>query len=63
MQSQTSASASVSAHLESLRARHLALSNKIEAEQARPGSSDWYIRALKQQKLHLKETIEDIAKS
>lgn len=61
MPSQTHASASVSAHLEALKARHVALSNKIESEQTRPGTSDWYLRALKQQKLFLKETIEEVA--
>jgi len=48
------------ARVEALKARHTALSNKIELEQNRPGSSDWYLRALKQQKLHLKEEIEGL---
>ncbi len=52
--------AAISARVEALRTRHEALSNKIEMEQSRPGSSDWYLRALKQQKLHLKEEIEDL---
>jgi len=60
MQTQSHASA---ARLEALKSRHSALSNKIELEQRRPGSSDWYLRALKQQKLHLKEVIEGISKS
>ena len=60
---QTHASASVAAHLEALKARHMALSNKIESEQTRPGSNDWYLRSLKTQKLHLKEEIEQIAKA
>ena len=63
MPSQTNASASVSARLEALKARHMALSHKIESEQTRPGSSDWYLRALKQQKLHLKEEIEEFARA
>ncbi len=49
-----------SARLEALNARHIALSNKIEQEQSRPGSSDYILRALKRQKLHLKEQIEGI---
>lgn len=47
--------------LEALQARHRALSHKIEIEQSRPGSSDWYLKALKRQKLHLKEQIEGIS--
>jgi len=60
MQTQSHASA---ARLEALKSRHSALSNKIEIEQRRPGSSDWYLRALKRQKLFLKEEIEEIAKT
>jgi hypothetical protein len=52
---------SSASHLESLQARHRALAHKIELEQSRPGSSDWYLKALKTQKLHLKERIEGIA--
>lgn len=52
--------ASVS-RLEALKTRHSALSHKIELEQGKPGSNDWYLRALKRQKLHLKEEIEGIA--
>ena len=72
MQSQTLASAhvasshvssAVSARLEALQSRHEALSHKIDMEQRRPGTSDWYLRALKQQKLHLKEEIEGITGS
>lgn len=53
----------ISARVEALRSRHEALSNKIELEQGRPGTSDWYLRALKQQKLHLKEEIETLLSS
>lgn len=69
MQSQTLASANlasshvsaaVSSRLEALKTRHEALSHKIDEEQRRPGTSDWYLRALKQQKLHLKEEIEGL---
>ncbi len=57
-----SVSGSISAsRLEALKARHVALSNKIEMEQGRPGASDWYLSALKRQKLSLKEQIEGIS--
>ncbi len=46
--------------LESLQARHSALSRKIEIEQARPGSSDWFVKSLKRQRLHVKEQMEGI---
>ncbi len=49
---------STTARLESLQARHKALSAKIEQEQTRPGGNDYLLRSLKQQKLHLKEQIE-----
>lgn len=55
--------AAVAARVQALRSRHEALSNKIELEQSRPGSSDWYLRALKTQKLHLKEEIEALVSS
>ena len=50
-----------SAHLTALQARHKALSVKIEQEQTRPGGSDYLLRLLKRQKLHVKEQIEGIA--
>lgn len=46
---------------QALETRHAALARKIELEQSRPGVSDWYLKALKSQKLHLKEQIEGIA--
>jgi hypothetical protein len=49
-----------SASRETLLARHSAISQKIESEQSRPGSSDWLLKSLKRQKLHLKEQIEGI---
>lgn len=48
-------------HRQALEARHNAISHKIEEEQVRPGASDWYLKALKRQKLHLKEQIEGIS--
>lgn len=49
-----------SARLDALHQRHAAIASKIEQEQSRPGSSDYLLRLLKQQKLHLKEQIEGI---
>jgi hypothetical protein len=46
--------------LKSLEARHAALSQKIEFEQSRPGANDWLLKALKRQRLHVKEQIEGI---
>ena len=54
-------SASSTSRLDALKSRHAALTNKIELEQGRPGSSDWYLKALKRQRLHLKEQIEGIS--
>lgn len=53
--------ASSTAHIKALESRHAAISHKIELEQSRPGSSDWYLKALKRQRLHLKEQIEGIS--
>lgn len=50
-----------SSRRESLEARHAALDNKIRMEQSRPGANDWFISALKRQRLHVKEQIEGIA--
>ena len=48
---------SASPHLTQLRQKHEALSKKIEDEQQRPGSNDLEIRAMKKQKMRLKEEI------
>lgn len=50
-----------SAHIQALEVRHAAISHKIELEQSRPGASDWYLKALKRQKLYLKQQIEGIS--
>lgn len=52
---------SSTARLEALQARHNALDHQINLEQTRPGSSDYFLRLLKRQKLHLKEQIEGIS--
>ncbi len=48
-------------HLENLRNRHQALSNKIEKEYRNLACSDIYIRQLKVEKLKLKEEIQNIS--
>ena len=47
-------------HVEALKARHAALSGKIEQVQTMASVDDWYVRDLKRQKLRLKEEIEGI---
>ena len=54
-------SANSVSRLDALKSRHSALSHKIDIEQGRPGASDWIIRAMKRQRLHLKEQIEGIS--
>lgn len=53
--------ASSTARKQALESRHAAISHKIELEQSSPGASDWLIKSLKRQKLHLKEQIEGIS--
>lgn len=48
---------SVTAHVEELKRKHVALSEKVEKEQRSPGTSDFQIADLKRQKLKLKEEI------
>jgi hypothetical protein len=52
---------SVSSHLEELKRKHEALSDKVEAEQRSPGSSDLEIAEMKKEKLRLKEEIERLS--
>ncbi len=52
---------SSASRVQALQARHAALSHKIELEQSRPGSSDWFLKSLKRQKLRLKEQIESVS--
>lgn len=49
------------AHVEELRRKHQALSEKVEEEIRHPGSSDLHITELKKQKLKLKEEIERLS--
>lgn len=48
---------SASPHLTQLQQKHEALSKRIEDEEQRPGSDDLEIRAMKKQKMRLKEEI------
>ena len=52
---------SVSSHLEELKRKHEALSDKVEAEQRSPGSSDLDIAEMKKEKLRLKQEIERLS--
>lgn len=49
---------SLGSHVEELKKKHQALSEKVEAAQRAPGSSDFEIADMKKQKLRLKEEIE-----
>jgi len=48
----------ISSHVEELRKKHQALSDKVEAAQQSPSIDDLLITDLKKQKLRLKEQIE-----
>lgn len=48
---------SITSHIEALRRKHAALSEKVEAAQSSPGFSDTEIVQLKKQKLQVKEEI------
>jgi len=52
---------SVSSHLEELKRKHEALSEKVEVEQRSPGSSDLDVAEMKKEKLRLKEEIERLS--
>ncbi|MCK0126314.1 DUF465 domain-containing protein [Gelidibacter sp. F2691] len=54
---------SMSSHLEELRRKHEVLSDKVEAIQRAPGTSDTEITELKKQKLKLKEEIERLTEA
>lgn len=55
--------ARTSARVESLKAKHKSLSQKIEEYQSRPSMSEYLIGELKREKLKLKEEIEGIRKA
>ncbi len=49
---------SLGAHLQELKKKHATLSAKVEEQQRSPATSDLTIRAMKKEKLRLKEEIE-----
>lgn len=51
----------LAAHLDELRKKHEALSDKVEKAQASPGVNDLDIVAMKKEKLRLKEEIERLS--
>ena len=51
----------MTSHLDTLRAKHEALEQKIEEEQKRPGSDDLVIATLKRQKMQLKDEIAKLS--
>lgn len=52
---------SLGAHLQELKKKHQALSQRVEEAQRSPGMDDLAIRELKKEKLRLKEEIERLA--
>jgi hypothetical protein len=48
---------SLTSHIEELKKKHLALSDKVEALQRAPGATTAEIAAIKKQKLKIKEEI------
>ena len=54
---------SLSSHIEELKKKHYALSEKVEEAQRAPGSSTLEIADLKKQKLKIKEEIERLSEN
>lgn len=52
---------SVASHVEELRKKHQVLSEAVEKEQRCPGASDLQIKAMKREKLRLKEEISRLS--
>lgn len=48
---------SVASHVEELRKKHQVLSETVEREQRSPAADDLHIKAMKREKLRLKEEI------
>ncbi len=48
----------VNSRVEALRAKHQALSKKVDSAQKRLSTTDFYIKQLKKQKLMIKEALE-----
>ncbi len=55
-----SVSAPSSSRQEALMARHAMLALKLEEEQKRPSTNDFFLRQLKKQKLLIKEELEGL---
>lgn len=51
---------SQSSRIEALRARHAALSSRLDEAQKLPSTNDFFLRQLKKEKLLLKEQIEHL---
>jgi hypothetical protein len=54
---------SMSAHIQELRRKHATLSDRVEAEQRKPGVDGLQIAEMKKQKLRIKEEIEKLSTS
>lgn len=52
---------SVESHLNQLREKHKGLDTKIREEERRPSADAVHLRALKREKLHLKEEIKRLS--
>ena len=52
---------SLGSHIEELKRKHRALSDRVEEAQRAPGISDLEVAELKKQKLRLKEEIERLS--
>lgn len=52
---------SMSSHLKELRKKHETLSNEVEVAQRSPAFDDIHLKALKKQKLKIKEEIERLS--
>lgn len=52
---------SLNSHVDELKRKHEALSERVEAAQRAPGTNDFDISTMKKQKLRLKEQIERLS--
>ena len=52
---------SMSSHLQELRKKHETLSDKVDTAQRSPAIDDIHLKALKKQKLKIKEEIERLS--
>lgn len=54
---------SLTSHLQELRRKHQALSQKVEEAQRNPAANDMVIAEMKKQKLRLKEEIQKLSQA